>query len=49
MQVKKVKNGFRITVQKWADEVVVTRLSDNQTVTTKFGDHIQAVMAAKAL
>lgn len=49
MNYKRVKNGFKITVKKWSDEVVVTRLSDNQTVVTKFDDHIKAVAVAQAL
>ena len=49
MKVNKTKNGFKITVKDWSSEVTVTRLADKQTVTTKFSDHIQAVMAAKAL
>jgi hypothetical protein len=49
MNYKRVKNGFKITVKQWSDEVVVTRLSDNQSVTTKFSDHIKAVAVAQAL
>jgi len=46
----KTKNGFRIALDTWGSEIVITRISTEKIVGRQtFSDHIQAVIAYKKL
>ena len=49
MKISRIKNGFRITVKEWSNEVVITNITDKTSVKKTFSDHIKAVMIAKSL
>ena len=49
MNYSKTKNGFKITVKKWSNEVVVTNIETKEVTVKIFSDHIKAIMIAKAL
>ena len=48
--MKKIKNGFRIALDTWGSEIVITRISTGEIAGRQtFSDHIQAVIAYKKL
>jgi hypothetical protein len=50
MKYTKKKNGKKIVVKQWSDTVSVFDLKTGELVgSMTFSDHIQAVLAAKAL
>lgn len=49
MKLNRTKNGFKITVKDWSNEVVVRDLHTGEIHKVTFSDHVMAILAAKKL
>jgi hypothetical protein len=49
MKLTKTKNGFKMVVEKCSNVITITNLTTKEVQTIPFSDHIQAVLALKAI